>query len=168
MSLQGKVYAVTGGASGIGLSTAKILAQRGATVCIADVNPDALKEAEAYFAGLGVPHLVTKVDVSKRAEVDSWIDNIVETHGRLDGAANIAGIIGKIHGSVSVADMDDDEWDKILAVNLTGLMYCLRAQLRKVVDGGSIVNAASIHGLKGAYLMPQPPHRLVRVVPGLG
>ena len=149
MSLDGKVYAITGGASGIGLSTAKILSKRGATVCIGDVNQQAMKEAEAYFSGLNAPHMVTKVDVSKRADVDSWIDGIVQTYGRLDGAANVAGIIGKIHGSVSVADMDDDEWDKIMAVNVTGMMYCLRAELRKIADGGSIVNTASIHGLKG-------------------
>ncbi len=65
----------------MGFATAKILSQRGATVCIADVNQEAMKDAEAYFAGLNVPHLVTKVDVSKRAEVDSWIGTVVQTYG---------------------------------------------------------------------------------------
>lgn len=149
MPLAGKVFAITGGASGIGLATAKILSRRGGTVCIADVDPDAMKGADAHFSELGVPYSITRVDVSRRAEVDGWVDGIVEKFGRLDGAANVAGIIGKSHGMVGVADLDDDEWDKIISVNLTGMMYCLRAQLRKVVDGGSIVNTSSIHGLKG-------------------
>lgn len=149
--LRGKVYAITGGASGIGLATAQILSRKGATVCIADVDPEAMKAAEKYFGSLGAPHMVTKVDVSKRSQVDTWIAGVVEKYGRLDGAANVAGVIGKAHGIASVAELEDDEWDKIIAVNLTGTMYCLRAELRNVVDGGSIVNVSSIHGLKGKY-----------------
>lgn len=149
-SLDGKVFAITGGASGIGLATAKLLWSRGATVCIADVDPEAMKSAEAHFSGLGgVKYDITRVDVSKRAEVDAWIDGIVERHGRLDGAANVAGVIGRAHGTTPTTDLSDEEWDRIIAVNLTGTMYCLRAELRKIVDGGSIVNTSSIHGLKG-------------------
>ncbi len=149
MALQGKVFAITGGASGIGLATAEILSARGATVCIADVDPRALRAAEERFAPLGARFTAAKVDVAKRSEVDAWIDSIVERYKRLDGAANVAGIIGKVHGINSVAEMDDDEWNKILTVNLTGMMYCLRAELRKIADGGSIVNVSSIHGYKG-------------------
>ncbi|ETS79128.1 hypothetical protein PFICI_08981 [Pestalotiopsis fici W106-1] len=153
MSLKGKVFAITGGASGIGYATAKILSSRGAAVGIADVDPEALKAAEDYFSSQGdataAAFLISKVDVSKRAEVDGWIASIVAKFGRLDGAANVAGIIGKHHGLASVAELDDTEWDKIIAVNLTGMMYCLRAELQSVVDGGSIVNVSSIHGTKG-------------------
>ncbi|QLI69885.1 Levodione reductase [Metarhizium brunneum] len=147
--LRGKVYAITGGASGIGLATAQLLSRKGATVCIADIDPEAIKDAEKFFSGLGAPHMTAKVDVSKRTQVDSWVTSIVDKYGRLDGAANVAGVIGKGHGIASVAELDDDEWDKIIGVNLTGTMYCLRAELRNVVDGGSIVNVSSIHGLKG-------------------
>ncbi|KAI1851618.1 hypothetical protein JX265_010702 [Neoarthrinium moseri] len=149
LPLEGKVFTITGGASGIGLATAKILSKRGAAVCIADVDPEAMKTAEAYFAPLKVPFMITKVDVSRRAEVDSWIDAVIEKYSRLDGSANVAGIIGKFHGIATVAELDDSEWDKIIAVNLTGTMYCMRAQLRKMVDGGSLVNISSIHGIKG-------------------
>lgn len=154
--LSGKVYAITGGASGIGLATAQVLSRRGATVCIADVDPEAMKAAEAYFSSLGVPHTITRVDVSKRKEVDAWIEGIVKEYGRLDGAANVAGVIGKYHGVSPVSELDDDEWDKIIGVNLTGTMYCMRAELRNIVDRGSIVNVSSIHGLRGNYACLSP------------
>jgi NAD(P)-dependent dehydrogenase (short-subunit alcohol dehydrogenase family) len=149
MSMQDKIIAITGGASGIGLATAKLLSSRGATVCIADVDPSALSAAASHFSPLNVPFTTTRVDVSQRAEVESWIDGIVAQHGRLDGAANCAGIIGKHHGTRTIADLDDEEWQRILAVNLTGIMYCLRAELRKVADSGSIVNISSVQGLMG-------------------
>lgn len=164
LPLQGKVFAITGGASGIGLATAKILSGRGATVCIADIDPAALSSAEAFFASQETtrPFKSTRVDVSKRSEVDAWIEGILESFGRLDGAANIAGIIGTGHGRDAVVDLKDDEWDRILSVNLTGMMYCLRAELRKIADGGSIVNIASIHGTKGEAQHPHMPVALLQ------
>ncbi|KAI0157310.1 NAD(P)-binding protein [Xylariaceae sp. FL1272] len=147
--LDGLVFTVTGGASGIGLATAQILSKRGATVAIADVDPSALEKTRAYFEPLNVPHTITKVDISKRDEVESWINGTVEKFGKLDGAANVAGIVGKYHGFREIKDIEDDDWHRIIAVNLTGTMYCLRAELNKVVDGGSIVNVSSIHGYKG-------------------
>lgn len=149
MSLADKVYAITGGARGIGLSTAKMLAERGATVCVADVNPDALKQTSEYLSSVNAKHSVTKVDVSKRIEVDAWIEGVVKEFGRLDGAANIAGVIGRHHAIHAVSELEDEDWDKIIAVNLTGCMYSMRAEIRHVVDGGSIVNMASINGTTG-------------------
>ncbi|KAK7402414.1 Short-chain dehydrogenase/reductase aba4 [Neonectria punicea] len=146
MSLAGKVYAITGGGSGIGLATAQILSRRGATVCVADINPTAMESAASYFTEKQAPFTVTRVDVSQRNQVEDWLDSVVNKFGRLDGAANVAGVIGKHHGLRTVTELEDDEWHKIIAVNLTGTMYCLRAELRRVVDGGSIVNVASIHG----------------------
>jgi NAD(P)-dependent dehydrogenase (short-subunit alcohol dehydrogenase family) len=152
MSMQGKIIAITGGASGIGLATAKLVASRGATICLADWDASALSAAESYFTSLGVAFSASKVDVSKNSEVVSWIDSIIAQFGRLDGAANVAGIIGKHHGVRPVAELDDEEWDRIIAINLTGLMYCLRAELRKIADFGSIVNITSVQGTMGLSL----------------
>ncbi|KAJ4113073.1 Short-chain dehydrogenase/reductase aba4 [Fusarium oxysporum] len=151
MSLSGKVYAVTGGASGIGLATAKLLSDRGNTVCIADVNTTALNQAEEHFNSRTpkAQFSVTRVDVSDRGQVESWITNIKSQFGRLDGAANIAGIIGKGHGKEPLTELEDDEWFQILNINLTGMMYCLRSELKHIDHGGSIVNMASIHATTG-------------------
>lgn len=158
LSLEGKVFAITGGASGIGLATAKSLARKGAIVCIADVNQAALDSAGSFFNSQKRSFKASTLDVSKRSDVESWIGSIVSEFGRLDGAANVAGIIGKGHGRDAVTDLDDGEWDRIIAVNLTGMMYCLRAELNRLVDGGSIVNVASIHGTKGMpFLIPNLP-----------
>ncbi|KAL4976211.1 short chain dehydrogenase/ reductase [Aspergillus desertorum] len=106
---------------------------------------------EVHFTSRTPPadFMASRVDVADRQQVEGWITEIIARYHRLDGAANIAGVIGKDHGVKAVADLDDDEWHKIIAVNLTGTMYCLRAELNHIVDGGSIVNIASIHATTG-------------------
>ena len=152
MSISGKVFAITGGASGIGLATAKLIAERGGTACIADVDPAAIQTTEEHFSKAGKPYSITKVDVSKKDQVEGWISGIVKQFGHLDGAANIAGVIGTQHATGAITDLEDEEWERIIGVNLTGCMYCLRAELRQITDKGSIVNMASIHGTNGKRL----------------
>lgn len=149
MSFAGKVFAVTGGASGIGLATAKSLSEKGAVVCVADRDPVALENTRAFFTEKGVTFSVTNVDVSIKEQVESWISDIVKEHGRLDGAANIAGVNASDHTKGSILKLEDDEWFRVLGINLTGTMYCLRSQLHHIVDGGSIVNMGSIHSHRG-------------------
>jgi len=70
------------------------------------------QDAPAHFAEQDVPHMLTKVDVSNKDEVEAWLDSVISKYGRLDGAANVAGIIGKYHGLRTVAKLDDDDWHK--------------------------------------------------------
>jgi NAD(P)-dependent dehydrogenase (short-subunit alcohol dehydrogenase family) len=150
-SFTGKVIAITGGASGIGLSTAKLLAARGAAVSIADVQQKALDEAKAAILAetKDAKVLVFALDVQKNDTVVAWIAKTVETFGGLDGIANIAGVFKAIPDH-SIEKEEDDHWNFLLGVNLTGVMNCMRAAVPHMKSGGSIVNASSILGLEGA------------------
>lgn len=149
-SMAGKVIAITGGASGIGLATAYLLASRGATLSLADVSDRGLEAAsEAIKAAHAVEILTFSLDVRNPEQVNTWIQETIAKFGKLDGAANIAGVIPKSIGVGGIAEMDAEEWDFVIGVNLTGVMHCMRAQMRAISDGGSIVNASSIAGLTG-------------------
>ncbi|KAF2689124.1 NAD(P)-binding protein [Lentithecium fluviatile CBS 122367] len=146
-----RVIALTGAASGIGLATAHLLASRGATLSLADQNADALKEVEREIRARypDVQVLSCVVDVRSEESVRTWIERTVEVHGELNGTANLAGVIGKSIGVKGIDEQDEVEWDFIMDVNLKGVMFCLKHQLRCITPGGSIVNAASIAGLQG-------------------
>ena len=127
--LSGKVFAITGGASGIGLATAEILLSRGASVAVGDIDDTALESAQKTLSP-GNRTLFTKLDVSKRSSVEGWIKSIIEKFGKLSGAANCAGLIGKHHGTRKVEELEDDQWDLIMSVNLTGLLMKLAFVVR--------------------------------------
>lgn len=149
--LQGKVIAITGAASGIGLATARECAARGAALSLCDINEDALKKIVEEIKSTGANAIGQRVDVSNSDNVDSWIAATVKHFGKLDGAANIAGVEGIPGGKVfsNIVDITNDHWDFIMGINLTGLFYCLRAQLRVMERGASILNVASMAGLMG-------------------
>jgi NAD(P)-dependent dehydrogenase (short-subunit alcohol dehydrogenase family) len=149
-SFAGKVVAVTGAAQGIGLATAELLASRGASLSLADLQESTLEQVAANLKkDFGVDVIIHALDVRNGDQVDQWINKTIEHFGRLDGAANLAGVIGKNLGKTGITETDEDDWNFVLGVNLTGLMHCLRAQMRVIEGGGSIVNAASIAGLVG-------------------
>lgn len=143
-SLQGKVIAVTGAATGIGRATARLLASRGATLSLCDTNAEQLQKTVESFEGGAGDHLTTTVDVSKSEQVNAWIASSVKKFGKLDGAANIAGIGPR---TSSIRDLTDKDWDLVNSVNAAGVFYCVRAQLAQMKSGGSIVNCASVAGL---------------------
>ncbi|KAF2228830.1 NAD(P)-binding protein [Viridothelium virens] len=148
-SFNDKVIAITGATGGIGLAVAKLLASRGATLSLADLHQSAVDSLVSSLESSGCKCLGVAVDVRQSSQVDAWIAKTVEKFGRLDGAANLAGVIGSTEFK-GVGDMDDKNWDLIIGVNLTGVMYSLRAEIRAFGEGkGSVVNAASIAGLIG-------------------
>jgi len=148
-SLQGKVIAITGAASGIGRALSEICASRGAKLALADIQQEALGEVVSEIKSTGVDVVGTTLDVSSNQAVDDWISSTVKHFGRLDGAANVAGIDYKTDYLTDFTEVTNEEWDYILGVNLTGLMFCLRAELRVMGHGASVVNVSSIAGLIG-------------------
>jgi NAD(P)-dependent dehydrogenase (short-subunit alcohol dehydrogenase family) len=154
-SLKDKVICVTGSASGIGLATAKLLFARGAKLSLLDLRQEFLDSAVVEILGCSPEQpasgqiLTTAADIRRSNQVDAWISKTVDHFGHLDGAANIAGVIGKGYGILDISEISNEEWDYIQSTNLSGLFYCLRAQLRAMRDGGSIVNTSSVVGLEG-------------------
>lgn len=131
--LAGRVALVTGGASGIGAATVALLRHRGATVIAADLRGS--DEVEA-------------LDVTDEDAVDDLVASIGSRFGRLDLAANVAGT-PSVHANV--VDSSSDVWRSTMAVNLDGVYFCVRAELRamRVQGSGSIVNVASSAGRMG-------------------
>jgi NAD(P)-dependent dehydrogenase (short-subunit alcohol dehydrogenase family) len=148
----GRVIAITGAGSGIALATAHLLASRGARLSLADLQKEALDKAKADIeAKYGTEVLVFPLDVRNFDQVEAWIKDTVKHFGKLDGAANIAGVIPRSSmGSGSgLAEQDLEEWAFVMGVNCTGVMHCLRAQLKVMADNGSVVNASSLAGKIG-------------------
>ncbi|KAG9186140.1 hypothetical protein G6011_02696 [Alternaria panax] len=150
MSIKDKVIVVTGAASGMGLETARLFASRGAKLSLADVQEKPLKDLECELRTAGAQVMIQVVDVSKRGDVESWIETTVEKFGKLDGAVNLAGVTGRQSAVAGIEEIEDDDWEFIMGVNVTGLRNCLRAQVPHMNEGSSIVNASSILGLIGA------------------
>jgi NAD(P)-dependent dehydrogenase (short-subunit alcohol dehydrogenase family) len=154
---EGRVIAITGAASGMGLATAKKLLSLGARISVSDINKEALQSA--IFASnpnrpeiSGSNILITAIDVRSSVQVDAWIEATIEHFGKLDGAANCAGILGAGADKYRIQELPDDIWKSVIDVNLSGVFYCLKAELKAMHRGGSVVNIASIAGVKGNAL----------------
>lgn len=146
--LDGKVAVITGGASGIGLACAHTMARSGADVSIWDLDQDAVGETVKSLAQFGYRTHGVVVDVADSARVDAAMAEVVADLGRVDIAVCNAGIGGEANNS---ADYSDEGWHKVIAVNLDGVFFTLRAAIRamKVTGGGSVINMASILGQVG-------------------
>ena len=151
-SMRGKVALVTGAASGIGYATALAFARAGARVTLADLDPARVEAAARAIAGesrdAGGETTSVRADVSNAADVRAMVDHTVQTFGGLDFAFNNAGIEGAL---ASTADYPDDVWQRVLAVNLTGVFLCMKQEIAalRARGGGAIVNNASILGVVG-------------------
>lgn len=111
--------------------------QLGVPLSLADLNEAALKKAIESLPGSHEKHLVVPVDVRKIASVDAWIERTVQHFGKLDGAVNMAGVLGPT--GAPVTDITDEQLNLVLSVNVNGVFNCLHAQL-KVIKTGSIVS----------------------------
>jgi NAD(P)-dependent dehydrogenase (short-subunit alcohol dehydrogenase family) len=147
--VEGKVALVTGGASGIGRATALTFAREGAKLIIADMNEDGGQQTAHMIRENGGEAIFVKTDVTQATAVEALISKAVETYGRLDCAHNNAGVTQRAYPST--AEYPEDDWHRVLAVNLTGVWLCMKYEIPQMLkhEGGAIVNTASVAGLVG-------------------
>jgi 3-oxoacyl-[acyl-carrier protein] reductase len=139
--LDDQVAVVTGGASGIGEATGKVLAEAGASVVLADVDEEGAARTAKEIAGTGGSAVAVRTDVSRRVEVDALVQRAVDEFGHLDIMCNVAGI----GAQQLVVDVTEDDLDRILAINLKGVFFGCQAAMRVMGPRGSgvIVNVSS-------------------------
>jgi len=148
MNFKDKIVLITGAASGIGRAAALAFAKAGGTIVVSDINVEGGMETVAQIKATGRKALFIKTNVADFASVEKLMQQIVEQFGRLDIAINNAGIAGV---NARTIDMPLDSWDKVMAINASGVFYCMKTQIPIMLKqgGGAIVNTASIAGLKG-------------------
>ena len=151
--LGGKVAAVTGGASGIGEATARLFAEEGAQIAIADLDVDRGRRVADEIRGKGVRAVFVETHTEREAEAIGFIRRAREEFGRLDVLVNNAGM--RLYQTV--VDASEESWDAILGVNLKGYAFCAKAAIPEMrgTGGGSIVNVASIRAAVAGDSMPQ-------------
>jgi NAD(P)-dependent dehydrogenase (short-subunit alcohol dehydrogenase family) len=146
----GKVAIVTGGASGIGLATAKRLGGGGARVLIADVDDEKLNAATKNIEEAGSPAAVAaRCNVAIEADVTSAVDSALEHFGRLDVIVNNAGVMV----FKPIVEQTADDWLKVLNVDLLGAFFFIREAFLKMKPGGAVVNVSSVHAVETTPLV---------------
>jgi NAD(P)-dependent dehydrogenase (short-subunit alcohol dehydrogenase family) len=152
-TMTGRVAIVTGGAAGIGRAAALAFAREGANVVVADLDAERGEKTAAEVENEGVEAIFVRTDVSNADDVGRLVDGTIARFGRLDFAFNNAGIEGV---QAPTADCTIDNWNRTIAVNLTGIFLCMRAEIRQLLvsGGGAIVNNASVAGLVGFAGIP--------------
>jgi 3-oxoacyl-[acyl-carrier protein] reductase len=155
MRLNGKVAMITGGAAGIGKATAQVFAREGAKVAICDISEPLGQEV---VKSLGADAMFTRVDVTNRAEVQQWAEDVFAKYGHIDILVNNAGITRdgqfiKMKDGELVKQMSEEAFDTVISVNLKGVFNCTQAVSPFMVKQGSgvILNASSVVGLYGNF-----------------
>jgi len=147
MRLKDKVAIITGGAKGIGRETALLFAREGAKVVIGDFDEEAGRKTLEDILALGAEALFCKVDVTDRVSVEEMVKKTKERFGRVDILINNAGITA----DALLTKMTDQQWDKVIDVNLKGVFLCTRAVAPVMIEQGYgvILNASSVVGVYG-------------------
>ena len=146
MRLENKVAIITGAGSGIGKETAILFAKEGAKVIVADMNEKAGQETVAEINKNGEAFFI-KLDVSKREQSIQMVKTTLEKYGRIDVLINNAGIVQ----DAFLSKMTEEQWDKVINVNLKGVFNCTQAVVEVMMNQGKgvIINTSSIVGLNG-------------------
>jgi NADP-dependent 3-hydroxy acid dehydrogenase YdfG len=145
--IQGKVVVITGASSGLGESTARHLAKLGATVILGARRKDRLDAIVKDIAAKGGKALAVTADVTKRSDVESLVKKAVDTFGKIDVLVNNAGIMP----IAPLALLKVDEWDRMIDLNIKGVLYGIAAALpeMKKQQSGHFINIASVFGHQG-------------------
>jgi len=146
-AMNGKVALITGAATGIGRATAELFAREGAKLVLADLNADVGEALAGELRAQGAAAHFVATDVAKPADCERMVAAAVQKFGRLDAAFNNAGVSdGPVPPATDAYPLE--LWDKLIAVDLSGVFYGMRFQLRAMLEGGggAIVNTASIAG----------------------
>jgi NAD(P)-dependent dehydrogenase (short-subunit alcohol dehydrogenase family) len=158
----GKVAFVTGAANGIGRATALAFARKGAHVVVADISEQGNQETARMIEDLGGRAIAVKCDVTRALDVKAALSKTIETFGRLDFAFNNAGVEQK---KAATAEIEEEEWDRIVNINLRGVFLCMKYEIPLLLrQGGAIVNTSSgagVIGIKGGAAYTAAKHGLI-------
>ena len=158
MLLSSKVAIVTGAAGGIGRGIAVRFAAEGCDVVVADINLAGANETLDEIKKLGREGLALQADVTKSAQVQDMVDKVIEKFGRIDILVNNAGTLFTIadHDKKSIADIPEDQWDKLVEINLKGCFLCCKivAPYMKEKKYGKIVNFSSLGAIHPPAVCP--------------
>lgn len=148
MKFQGKVVLITGAARGVGMAITKGFAQEGATVIINDIDLQEGEKVAKQINQKGFKAFVVKADVSKSAEVEAMIDKVINSYGGIDILINNAAVFAR---SVPIVELEEEEWDRVMSINLKSVFNCCKAVIRNMTKrrSGKIINITSFTGKTG-------------------
>ena len=150
MNLENKVVLITGAGSGIGAASAKLFGRHKAIVVVSDINLESAEKVASEIRNDGGKAWAIATDVTQYEQVKKLLDSVIEKQGNLDVMVNNAGIGGK--HQAKTADHSLEDWHDVIAVNQTGVFYCMKLALQQMLKQGhgNIVNVASLAGLKAS------------------
>jgi NAD(P)-dependent dehydrogenase (short-subunit alcohol dehydrogenase family) len=145
-SYAGKVAFVTGAGSGIGRATALAFAREGASVVVSDISEQNVRDTARRIEELGERALAVACDVTRSEDVRAALDETIGTFGRVDVAFNNAGVENEVK---PMADVTEEEWDRIVAINLRGVFLCMKYEVPLMLEQGGGAIVAAKHGVVG-------------------